>query len=368
MAVDLSVFSRLKTKADFDRENEAWQLEKQAKQAQLRKQDEFDLDKMGEQVLLKAAMGGGLTPEEEAIGRAYDAKRNESYVDPVSGNLINKPPAFGGLYGGKVNNNPASLLDISSASDIEGMIGQQPSNQTGVVPGAPGVSSLGDTKKNKMLELDALEQTELARAGDNRKLAADIQKFYAEKRMNQLAGTALPPAALKIQTELHQGVNSIKSVNADLAQLKTNVDGGGINLGLINNIVSRARNFTGNSTESSRGYETLVNNLERLRNESLRLNKGVQTEGDAQRAWNELIRNLSDPVLVSQRLDEIMKLNERAAMYKQNEADMVRANFGADPIDLLSQEAPTSVTPILPQNQINADAIDEELRRRGVIQ
>lgn len=39
MAVDLSVFSRLKTKADFDREEEAFQLEKMAKQKALKDND-----------------------------------------------------------------------------------------------------------------------------------------------------------------------------------------------------------------------------------------------------------------------------------------------------------------------------------------
>ena len=102
MPVDLSVFDRIKTKADFDRQAEEFAMKKQLQQAQLeeaqRKGTEFDLDKLGEQVLLKAAMGNPLTPEEMAVGKAYDAKRQQFYTDP-SGNSVVKPPAFGSLTG-----------------------------------------------------------------------------------------------------------------------------------------------------------------------------------------------------------------------------------------------------------------------------
>jgi hypothetical protein len=98
-----SLFTGIKTKDDYDRLNEEFMLKKQLQQAQIaeskNKASEFDLNKLGDQVLYKAAMGAPLTPQEQAIGQAYDAKRTQVYTD-VAGNVIKKPPAFGGLTGG----------------------------------------------------------------------------------------------------------------------------------------------------------------------------------------------------------------------------------------------------------------------------
>jgi hypothetical protein len=76
--------------------------------------------------------------------------------------------------------------------------------------------------------------------------------------------------------------------------------------------------------------------MEKQRNASLLLNKGVQTEGDAQRAWNELFANMNDKGVVKQRLQELQKINERAANLKQLNIDNIRRNYGLDPLDTSS--------------------------------
>ncbi|MOA00624.1 hypothetical protein D3C78_1199960 [compost metagenome] len=80
--------------------------------------------------------------------------------------------------------------------------------------------------------------------------------------------------------------------------------------------------------------------MEKLRNESLRLNAGVQTDGDAQRAWNELLTNINDPQLVRQRLQEIKALNERAFEIRQSKVDQRRATAGAPGLDLRALVGP----------------------------
>ena len=89
----------------------------------------------------------------------------------------------------------------------------------------------------------------------------------------------------------------------------------------------------GKSDDVSRNYGTFKTSLEKMRNDSLRLNKGVQTEGDAVRAWNELFENLNDEQYVLQRLKEIQKTNARAADLKKLQVDQIRGNFNADPLD-----------------------------------
>jgi hypothetical protein len=54
-----------------------------------------------------------------------------------------------------------------------------------------------------------------------------------------------------------------------------------------------------------------------MRNDSLRLNKGAQTEGDAVRAWDEIAANPNDTEVIKSRLKEIQDLNRMAVEEKQ---------------------------------------------------
>ena len=56
------------------------------------KKNEFDLDKMGEQALMKAQMGIPLSQQEQAAAKVYGAKHAGGIqFDPVTGQAINKP-------------------------------------------------------------------------------------------------------------------------------------------------------------------------------------------------------------------------------------------------------------------------------------
>ena len=146
-------------------------------------------------------------------------------------------------------------------------------------------------------------------------------------------GRALPASALRMQQEELDAIGTAGSINADLSSITKQLEDGKLYLGPVNNLTAKARNFTGMSNESSRNLASFESTLERLRNDSLRLNKGVQTEGDSQRAWNELVTNINDPKVVKQRLEEIQKTNERAVKIRRMNIDAIRNNFNAPPLD-----------------------------------
>lgn len=91
MAVDLSVFGKSKTIADFQREEEAFNLNKRMQQAQILKAQQLDIDAMGEQAFYKAAQGLELTPQERAAAAVVDAKSGGIMYDPVTGQATQKP-------------------------------------------------------------------------------------------------------------------------------------------------------------------------------------------------------------------------------------------------------------------------------------
>lgn len=154
----------------------------------------------------------------------------------------------------------------------------------------------------------------------------------------------MPAAALRMQQEELDAIATASSINADIGTVEQQIKGGKLNLGPIDNVLAKGRNMAGLSNESSRNYATFQATLEKLRNDSLRLNKGVQTDGDSQRAWNELLKNINDPKVVAQRLGEIKKINKRAATIRELNVENIRNNYGAGPLDTSSySKQPTAL-------------------------
>lgn len=153
-------------------------------------------------------------------------------------------------------------------------------------------------------------------------------------------GTKQLPAQLqKIEQSDLEDIGVASSMGADIASIKAQLDTGALKLGPVENVASKAKNLAGLSDEQSRNFATFRATLEKIRNDSLRLNKGVQTEGDAVRAWNELLSNINDPNLVKQRLGEIENINQRAAQLKIAKVQTLRRNNNVEalPEEVLSQ-------------------------------
>lgn len=151
-------------------------------------------------------------------------------------------------------------------------------------------------------------------------------------------GKPLPTQAVKLQQGELDAIGTAASINADMSALEQQIESGKLKLGLVGNLASRGLNYVGLSTPESRNFASYNATLEKLRNDSLRLNKGVQTEGDAQRAWNELISNSNDADVVKQRLAEIKQINERAVALRKANVDALRKNYGAEAFDFSPYE------------------------------
>lgn len=162
---------------------------------------------------------------------------------------------------------------------------------------------------------------------------ADKHRFDMAKPKNQQEDKPMPVQAMKLQEENIDAISTAQGIKTDLSAFVNQLDSGALNLGVISNTWSGAKNFTGNSDEQSRNYQSFNATLEKLRNDSLRLNKGVQTDGDAQRAWNELLTNINDPKVVRQRLSEIQAINDRAVKIRMARNNNLRRNYDAPEMD-----------------------------------
>lgn len=186
------------------------------------------------------------------------------------------------------------------------------------------------------------------------RLALDTRK-YNERPLGGGVGSGTPPAppapkplpvgALKLQQEAAEAISIAGGIKADTAAITKQLDSGTLKLGPIKNLVSGARNFIGESSENSRNFASAKASLEKLRNDSLRLNKGTQTEGDAVRAWNELFANINDQEVVRKRLAEIQNINTRAINSHELTIKNIRDNYNAAPVDTSARaNVPPAVT------------------------
>lgn len=266
------------------------------------------------------------------LGLKYIAQNNAT--NDADALLKNAQTPLGSLSAGI-----ASYIQHKREREVADQLGQQLQDQATAqeqkraslanslgVPDSLDYDVLKDIATKKYQPVDQGRQLDIQNKQlQNQKLQQDISGIKP--------GKPLPPTVLKLQNEELDTIGTLGGINADLAGVKNQIDSGKLPLGPIENIKSRVKNKLGMSDEGSQNYATFKATLEKQRNDSLRLNKGVQTEGDAVRAWNELFSDINDPNLVSKRLSEIQKINERAVDLKRLNVDQLRANYGAEPLD-----------------------------------
>lgn len=183
------------------------------------------------------------------------------------------------------------------------------------------------------------------------RLGMDKAKDAAESANGGYSTKPLPAAALKMQNDAIDVIGASGNINKMMSSIEKQIDDKKVKFGPVSNLLNQGLNSAGMSTEESRNFSSFKSNLEKIRNESLRLNTGVQTDGDAQRAWNELFQNITDTELVKQRLGEIKALNNRATELQKLKLDGIRGNYKVAPYDyrqLPTTDDPDSSTPATP--------------------
>jgi hypothetical protein len=147
------------------------------------------------------------------------------------------------------------------------------------------------------------------------------------------AAKPMPSSAVKLQNSELESIGTFAGLDSDLAGLQKQMADGKLDFGPLKNLANTGKNYLGMSTEQSRNLATFKSKMENMRNAVLLLNKGVQTEGDANRAMNEIMANINDPDVVKQRLEEVRALNQRAVTLRKNNVDALRREYSAPDFD-----------------------------------
>lgn len=215
-------------------------------------------------------------------------------------------------------------------------------------------------REDEMWERDANLKRELAKmrqGGGGTYVDPDtgeVTQGYSDK--------PLPVGALKLQQEALDALNAAQTISQKSQAIQGQLENGDLEVGPIENIISGARNWAGMSSPNSINFQNLETDLEKMRNDSLRLNKGVQTEGDAIRAMNEVIKNKNDPKALAAAMQKLDAINKRGAELQQLQINALRQNYNVAPFNFDQMGTLPPATP----TQGKGDKIRQYLSGKGM--
>lgn len=180
-------------------------------------------------------------------------------------------------------------------------------------------AAISEAQRRAQLEAEASLAPQLAEA-ERLKREASLQ---AERNVQPL-----PTDALKLALESEDKINGAASLQNRLNSWQEKIRTGRLQLGPGINLRWEAELAAGNPSPQAIEYGNFKADLESIRNDVLRLNAGVQTEGDAQRAMNELVSNFGSGAYVMERLKTLANSNSRAVQFHRQQAERIRSNYG----------------------------------------
>lgn len=143
------------------------------------------------------------------------------------------------------------------------------------------------------------------------------------------ASKPLPVGALRSILEAQDALGAAQVTSDIIIKHSKRLIENKIPFGPIAAAKAKARTFADSATPEDVNFNEWEADKTRIVNESLRLNKGVQTEGDAQRAVNELM-GANDRATAARALKRLAELNNRAVQLQQQKMRTIYQNYGRD--------------------------------------
>lgn len=170
--------------------------------------------------------------------------------------------------------------------------------------------------------------------------------FDEEGRLVQMPGYGkpVPAAVLKQATDAREGLRAAENMRTTLQSARELVSGGGrvfdykqgkmvdaqpLKTGPVDRAYAYAANKSGLGTDANtRGLLRLKQIREKLRGDYLMLAKGVQTEGDAQRAMDAMMPDTNDPNALLMQIDALGKASENLARMHEESLWTIENSYG----------------------------------------
>ena len=141
------------------------------------------------------------------------------------------------------------------------------------------------------------------------------------------SGKPLPVGALKELLAVEDALGGTQILGGIIAKNRERLDNGTLQIGPLQSLIGSVRTGLGVAGDNDVALNEWNSDLTKIVNESLRLNKGVQTEGDAQRAANELM-NARDAKTVRAALGRLEGFNNQAIQLQRQKQNLINSNYG----------------------------------------
>lgn len=164
---------------------------------------------------------------------------------------------------------------------------------------------------------------------------------------------ALPAGVQKAEDEDFERYEAAKTLANETSGFINSLASGSIPVTLGSTMSAKTLGFFGSNAPEVTALNDFERFKTRLVNESLRLNKGVQTEGDAQRAVNELLNARSEADAISA-MRTLQRLNAEAANRAMASVERRRVNIGLPKPGMMGETV--NISPIQLPRDSNAAA------------
>lgn len=181
-------------------------------------------------------------------------------------------------------------------------------------------------QKDREFEKKAALAREIAGMKNGMMLDPDTNELVPNP--NSSSSKPLPVGALKLQDDLTAEIGGFKNVASDATNWAKKIRSGEVPLAPSGKIEAFVRNRIGASDEASRNVGGFNTFLEKMRNDLLMLAKGVQTEGDANRALKAIAAAGNDPALMADAMEQAAKVQLRGAELSSDRLNKVLKNYG----------------------------------------
>lgn len=279
--------------------------------------------------LLATALRGGFDPT-KITGYTGDVQEQGFRGDAVTRALAGDwAGANANLVG--VANGPVELASIQGQNLINNRL----------LPGGGGVSTTEQGRAGMLADAararasDASAASSFASAARTRQAMGIDGAQFALQRAGQwnpggknAGGTSpLPVGALKELLGVEEALGATQVLGDIIGKNRNRLTNGTLDVGPGARIAGRIRTGLNMSNANDVNITELNADKTKIVNESLRLNKGVQTEGDAIRAGEELMA-ANDAQTLKRAFDRLEEINQRAIQLQQRKAALINGNYG----------------------------------------
>lgn len=270
----------------------------------------------------------GLTSNEKVdlgtLGQSQDfAMRQAVYDRATLGDLAGAGAASLGL-----TTKPLEMTKI--AGDVAYNPYAQADQAVNVTP--LGEAAIGQRRASAASSYASANNSNASAARTRQAAGIDAAKFAAQRDKGTLGdpdGVAkpIPRGALQDLLAVEDALGGTQVLNDIIQKNASRLADGTLRISPASAALAWGRTGLGMATDGDVALNEWKADLTKIVNESLRLNKGVQTEGDAQRAANELM-SANDPRTAAAALARLAAFNRQAVELQTRKQDIINANYG----------------------------------------